>query len=453
MAFDLKTNNLTGLSVITNPGSELRYLPENFTTLYDYAQQYQPELIPELMYANGKGSILGFIRATSSGGDGTFAADTIQHAEIGRLHTLLGDVTATGNTFTSTIPHGLRVRDVVKISDGVDEYQAIVQSITSPTVFVALSDTIAFTFAADDVTVMADFSSRFLKGDTAFDKGKKWDPNIRVNYAHIVKEFYEISDSDLVTNTWIETPDGPRWFNLEMERNSTLFDNKCELTAIFHNRALNTAPSTVAGFAQGMKGVVQQIEERGNISNDYMSTIGDLSDLAFRAKQQGGCREYTVYCDHTQMRKFREMMAGVNAGFVNGSNYGAFQNSKEMALSLDFVSVFIDGVQFHFTSWALLDDPTLLGAINFDTTSVAFLAVPCGNMNTLEDGNTVSRPYLSMRYRSNNVTNRRRQAKFWGVLGQQVKEDRSGVDLLSEMTNQVVGANSFFVGRKGNFYA
>ena len=57
MAFDLKPNNLSGLSIITDTNSDLRATPENFVNLYDYAQQYQPELIPVLMFANGKGSI------------------------------------------------------------------------------------------------------------------------------------------------------------------------------------------------------------------------------------------------------------------------------------------------------------------------------------------------------------------------------------------------------------
>ncbi len=452
MAFDLKDNNLSGLAIITDTNSDLRATPENFINLYDYAQQFQPELIPELMFANGKGSILGFIRATTAGKEGTFESDTIQHSEMNRLHTTLA-AAATGNTFTCTEPHQLRVKDVVKISDGTTEYQAIVSSITSATVFVALSDSVAFTFSADDVTVICDFSNRHLKGDDAFSKGKKWSPIIHTNYAHIVKEFYEVSDSDLAHKTWIETPAGPKWFNLEMERNSTLFDNKVELTAILHNRAADLAPSTVAGFAQGMKGAVQQVEERGNVSNDYIQTIADLGDLALRAKKQGNCREYTVYCDHAQIVAFQSLAGGVNAGFVNGSHFGAFNNSKEMALNLDFVSIFYAGVQFHFTSWALLDDPTLLAAENFDTTSLAYFMVPSGMMNVMEQGNVVSRPYLTMRYRSNNITNRRRQVKFFGVLGQQVREDRSSCELLTEMTNQVVGANSYFVGRKGVFYS
>lgn len=450
MAFDLKTNNLSGVSVILNPDNSLRPTPENFINLYDYAQQYVPELIPELMYANGKGSILGFIRATTMGKEGTFHADTIQHAEMGRLENSFS-ATATGNVFTCAEPHMLRVREVVKISNGVKEFQGIVSAITSATVMTVLSDGAAFTFAADTVQVFRN-SNRFQKGDTPFVIGKKWDPRIYTNYAHIIKDHYSISDSDLVTKTWIETPNGPRWYNTEMERFYTQFDNLAELTAVTHQRATDSSPSAAAGFAQGMKGVIQQVEERGNISNEYIETIEDLGKLALRAKNQGNCREFTIYCDHEQIVKFQTLAGGVNAGFVTGSNFGAFNNKREMALNLDFVSIFYAGVQFHFTSWALLDSPELLASAKFDLTSLAFLMVPTGSMNVNEQGNVVARPYLDMRYRSNNITNRHRQAKFWGVLGQQVKEDRSGVDLLTEMTAQVVGANNFFVGRKAVFY-
>lgn len=448
---DLQTNNLSGLAIITTPDSSLRATPENFINLYDYSQQFMPELIPELMYANGKGSILGFIRATTLGKEGTFEADMIQHAEMGRLENSIA-ATATGNVFTCTTPHQLEVKDVVKISDGVTEFQGIVSVVTSPTVVTILSDRAAFTFADAAPVNLFRVSNRYLKGDDAKKQGLKWDPTIYKNYTHIIKDTYSISDSELVTKTWIETPNGPRWFNTEMERFYTKFDNLAELTAVLHERALDNAPSTVAGFGQGMHGVVQQIEQRGNISNSYIETVADLGDLALRAKNQGNCREFTVYCDHEQIEKFQTLAGGVNAAFVNGSNFGAFNNSKEMAINLDFVSIFYAGVQFHFCSWALLDDPTLLAANNFDVTSLAYLMVPAGKMEVMEQGNVVARPYLTMRYRTNNITNRNRQAKFWGVLGQQVKEDKSGVDLLSEMTNQVVGANNFFVGRKAVFY-
>lgn len=453
MAFDLKANNASGISVITEPNASLKALPTNFTTLYSYAQIEQPELIKELMYANGKGSILGFIQATTDGRESSFESDTIQHGEMGRTMLTMAGVLATGNNFTCPKPHGLRVRDVVLIINGVTEFQAIVSAVTSPTVFVALSDGAAFTFSASAVTVQMNFSNRSLKGDNAFDKGKSFKPTIYTNFAQIVRSFHEFADSEAAQKIWIDTKAGPQWVHEDMEINSTIHDNICELTSIFHKRALDNAPSTVFGFAQGQKGIVQQVEERGNVSNDYISTVGDLSDMALRAKRQGTCREFTVYCDHTQMRKFRELSASVNSAFLNGSNYGAFQNSKDMALKLDFVSIFLDGVQFHFCSWALLDDPSLIQAAAVNPASLAYLMVPTGKMNVTENGNAVSKPYITMRYRKNNMVDRRRQTKFFGMLGQQVREDRSSVEILTELTNQVVGANNFFVGRKGIFYS
>jgi hypothetical protein len=54
----------------------------------------------------------------------------------------------------------------------------------------------------------------------------------------------------------------------------TLF-NKAELTAMLAiNRVVMTSASATAGSPLGMKGV-QQIEERGNISNDYIQTVQD----------------------------------------------------------------------------------------------------------------------------------------------------------------------------------
>jgi hypothetical protein len=72
-----------------------------------------------------------------------------------------------------------------------------------------------------------------------------------------------------------------------------------------------------------MKGVVQ-IEERGNISNDYITTVQDLSDI-LRIKQQGSCRELTYGA--TIPNGEVQSTSSVNASFINGANYGMFNNS------------------------------------------------------------------------------------------------------------------------------
>lgn len=450
MAFDLRTNNLTGVSVIDQPGGVIA-TSENHIDLYDYAMQYQPELIPELHMRNGLGSITGFMRMTGS--EGTFKADVIQHQEEGRLHNILKNVAVAGNVFTSPTAHNLRVGDVVKISDGVVEKQATVSAIGSNVVFTALNNAAGAYGFTGNVTVIANFSNSFQKGSGQFEKGRKWNPTPVYNYAHIIKETYEVSKSNMVTREWVQTNAGAKWYNHEMERTSTLFDNLKELTHIFYNRADDAAASTAAGFAQGMKGVIQQVEERGNIANEYITTIDQLSAIAKRIKQQCQCTAFTVWADHQQMAYFRIMMAGLNAGYMNGANYGVFQNSKEMALMLDFKSVLVDGITFHFTPWRVLEDPTMFGAVNFDTTSLACLIVPAGQAFVQEEGITVAKPYLTFRHRSEGNLNRNKEINIYGLgTPHPQRKDVMTADYLAEITNQVIGANAYFVVRRGVFY-
>ncbi len=444
MAFNLLGTNGSGLAVIDAPSGVLAGA-DNFIDLYTYAEKYQPELIPQLHMANGKGKITQMLKLM--GQESTYASDTIQHAEENRLHTIIKDVAVSVNTFTSTTPHSLIVGDVVKISDGISaEAQATVTSITSATVFVASNDSgAAFAFGGN-VDVICDFSNSYDKGSDDPTEGKRWDPNVYENYTHILKVPYNISGSDMVHKSWIETPSGPRWFNHEIERSGTLFDNKVELTQMFFERK-------AAGTAKGLNGVLPQIETRGNIGNEYLTDIEDLSDIAFRAKQQGGCREYTIWHNHQQGAYLRQMAASVNAHYAGGGNYGMFQNSKEMAINLGFNTIYIDGVTFHFSPWSLLDDPTLMGNSKFRATNLACLIIPSGNTFAQENGNTVSKPYLSVRYRGDASYNRKREIKLFGPGGTPQPKDVQTTQFLSEFTNQVIGANEFFAVRSGVFYS
>lgn len=441
MAFELLNNNLSGFALIDQPGG-VNATADNFIDPYTYAQQYQPELIPKLHMANGLGKITGFIRLTGS--ESTYASDQIQHAEENRLHNIAKEVTVAGTTFTSPTPHNVRVNQTIKISDGITEAQATVTAVTSATVFEATNDSgDPFNFAGD-VDIMVDFSNSWGKGTENFTTTRRWSPTIYNNYTHIIKELYEVSGSDTVHNSWVQTDQGPMWFNHEMFRTSTLFDNLVEITHIFHERK-------ASGAARGMHGVIPQVETRGNIGNDYITDIEDLSDIALRAKQQGTCREFTCWSDHNQMAHFRRMLASVNSGLVNGEQgkyYGVFNNDRDMALKLDFTSVHIDGVTFHFTPWAILEDPTLMGNALFKNTSIATLIIPTGTTFANEEGNTVSKPYLTIRYRS---AKRKRQVKIFGPNGTAQIKDTQTVHYLSEMTNQVIGANNFFVVRRGQF--
>lgn len=449
MAFELTDNNLLGPAVITAPANVVR-TNNNFIDPYDYAMIYKPELLPKFHLRFGKGSILGFTRMTGS--EGTYSSDKIEHGEQNRLHTISKNVAVTGTTFTSPTDHQLRVNDVITISDGTNEDQAIVTAVSTSKIFTALSDTAASFAFAGNVTLFSS-SNRFAKGTENFTQGFHWDPTLYENFSHIMKGFYDINDSDRAHDTWLDTPDGPMWFNHELMNNSRHFDNLAELTHIFHRRASNTAASTVAGITRGTKGIVQQIEERGNVANEYIETIEDLADIAYRIKQQGGCTSYTIYADHMQMFKFNTMLAGVNAGFVNGSNYGVFNNSKEMALALDFQSVAILGITFFITQLRVLDDSQFMGAEHFKTTAPAFIMVPAGQKSIWENDTQKTAAYLTIRYRKSQFTDRKKQVKLFGPGFTEHKKDTMESHFTQEQLNQVVGANEYFVGRRNDFYA
>ena len=451
MAFELTDNNLLGPALITAPANTLA-TSANFIDPYDYAMQYKPELISKFHMRFGKGSILGFVRMTGS--ESSYAADSIQHGEQNRLHTISKNVAVSGTTFTSPTDHQLRVNDVIRISDGTNEDQAIVTAVSTSKIFTALSDTAASFAFAGTVTLFSS-SNRFAKGTENFTQGYRWQPTFYKNYTHIIKGFYDINNSDRAQDMWLDTPDGPMWFNYEMANNSRYFDNLAELTHVFHNRASDTAASTVAGKVRGMKGVIQQTEERGNVGNEYIETIDDLADIAYRIKQQGGCTAYTIYADHQQMYYFNKMLAGVNAGFVNGSNYGIFNNSKEMSLALDFQSVSILGITFFITAWRVLDDPQFMGSVHFKATAPACVMVPAGFKSVVEEGEQKDKPYLSIRYRKSQFVNRKKQVELFGPGPGFTahKKDTMEAHITQEQTNQLVGANEYFIVRRNDTYA
>lgn len=452
MAFSLKTQNVLATdSVALSPTGE-RATPYNFISPYDYATQYQPDLNPQLYMKYGKGKITGFVRLT--GGEEAFASDEVKHAEQGRLHNVYEGVTvANGDEFTTAAAHTLRVNDEVLISDGTIEKSGIVSSVDSTTqVTIENKDAGAFGFAnagAGPVTISV-ISSSFNKGTDNFTEGLTWNPEIITNYPQIIKEFYGVAESDLAHLTWVKTPYGDGWYNYDTQRTLDLYDNKIELTHVFAKRAADTSAAAVAGLPRGMKGIIQQVEERGNIANERITSIDELSDIAYRIKRQGQCRSFTVWADHLQMAAFREMLASVNGHYANGANYGVFQNSMDMALALDFSSVKIDGVTFHFTPWALLDDPTLMGSALFNDTNIACLIVPAGESYVMESGDVAAKPYLSIRYRKKDGVNRYKKIDFFGgSIGTPHKKDTMEMLCTTEQTNQVVGANEWFVVRRG----
>jgi len=80
------------------------------------------------------------------------------------------------------------------------------------------------------------------------------------------------------------------------------------------------------------------------------------------------------------------------------------------------------------------------------------LMIPNGNTSIYDNGNTVSTPFLSVRYRGDESYNRKRELKLFGPNGTPQVKDAQSAHYTSECLNQVAGANNFLVGRGSAVY-
>lgn len=416
----------------------------NYMTAFDYSNQYDPDTFVEMYPQYGNGKLTSF--CDFMGMEIPFASDKVIWTEQGRLHRFVEGATVTTDSFDcGSNEHNVRVGDTIWISDGTKQLQADVYEITSKTVFKAhnRSTTGAFDFTGTVNLFVS--SNEFAKKTDNFKEGHEWEPEVKENYPHIIKEFYSKAKSDLAQITWVTTPQGKDvWYQYEWERSRILFENKVEMTNVFNRRAVSGSAAANAGKA-GMNGVVPQLEDGGNVGNGYIEELTDLDDWTKRLRKQGKTNVFTCWNDQTQNIAYNNLLGGINANYSSGANYGMFDNSPELALHLDFHSVTRNGYSFHFTRLDALDDPTLFGGDKFLDTGVGSLMVPGSETFVVEEGETVARPYLAVRKRKSANIDRSLEVKVLGMPQHPIENDSIEVHFLTEMTNQVIGANEWAV--------
>jgi len=422
----------------------------NYIDPYTYDLVHRPDQISKLHLQRGKGKLFSF--CAYSGSLQPFASDQVRWQELGDLHQANEGSTRAVDAFTTTSAHNLRVGETIMLSDGTDQNQATVTAITSSTVFDAKNKkNAAWAIGTTGITLFK-FSNVFGKGEGNFTSGREDNPVNKVNYPHIIKDIYIENESDMAHHTWIETPQyagGEGWYNIELARTEDAYDNLIELTHLLNERAESGSASVAAGYEKGMKGIVQQIEEGGYTGSETITTTDELSDIVFQIKQEGGSTDYAWWKDHKQSAAFRKMLANENAYFTEGQNYGMFNNSPEMALHLGFKSVFVDGVTFHSQDLRVFDEPQMLGAAAISNTSIQSIMMPMGDKKVLENGQEYDQPYLTIRYREMGGLNLFKKTKFFGgIYGTDHKTSTMEMHIETEMTNQVIGANQFFVFKR-----
>jgi len=231
----------------------------------------------------------------------------------------------------------------------------------------------------------------------------------------IVKEIYKVTGSQATNIGWINLGGGDyRWYVKSEADTRQRFMDKREMMMLLGQKSGN-----IAGI-EGSEGYFSAIEDRGIVHGDYIETISDVDALVKELDRQGASPEYALYVNRHQALKIDDMLAQGNvagAALSSGvtSQYGAFNNSKDMAIELGFQSFSRGGYSFHKHDWKLLNDPTLLGATEAAAQFIG-AAVP---MSTVVDAQSGDRnPSLELNYKATNGYSREMEHWMTGsILG------------------------------------
>ena len=431
----------------------------------------KPDVSELLVETYGDQGITGFLQMTGAVTNaGT--SDQVEFYEVGRRHKTLaysggemGAVSGSDNaTFTGISDDNLQANDIVM--DATSGVRGIVTSGGeggNNTVIARLDgenmagDATDFdTSNGGTLIVLGNMYSQGTAQPSSFVQ-----PEVirRINSYAIVKDRYQVNGSQATNIGYVNVGGGDyRWFMYGEQEARKRFMDKREMTLLFGDvidgasaSDIQTLLNNADGKLLGSEGYFTALEARGiNVSNanaNPLDSFAEFDDIILELDKQGAPSEYAMYLNRKQDLAIDDMLAsGVSTGTTAGlaGQFGAFQNSPEMAVKLGFKSFTRGGYTFHKHDFKLLNDPTLLGA----TTKFQGVMTP---LTTVADARTgIKAPALEMKYKASNGYSR--EMEHWvtggGVLGHTNNGDtgadvatfhyRSEVCLLTRAANQHV---------------
>ena len=159
------------------------------------------------------------------------------------------------------------------------------------------------------------------------------------------------------------------------------------------------------------------------------------------------------YVNRDQSLAIDNMLGELNAGYDGGISYGIFDNSKDMSVNLGFKGFTRGTYNFFKTDWKMLNEPTLLGAVDA-ASRVNGVLIPVGTKEVYEGayngngaGDKITTPFLQCMYRASKASNRKYQTWLTGnVFGVHTDDDDvMRENHLSERLLNTVGGNNFMI--------
>ena len=522
MAISNPGGNLNSVPAPTKQTQNSNYLDLTGTTAStNWAQQYVPDLMEKEAEVFGPRTVSGFLRQV--GAEESMTADQVVWSEQGRLHlsyvghvvhatvqqvqtgTAIGgtieiDTDIDGNSVTTTvIDHGIRVNDMLLISQGSNATfsgsttQVLVTAVSNDQIDVACYgdgagtgtltdlDFIAGSNTTNPITILV-YGSEYAKGRSYYDNipaaenvgdasssRQSNEPTFKSfsNKPIIIKDYYAVSGSDASRIGWVEvtTEDGNSgylWY-LKAESETRLrFTDHLEmamLESIKVNLVANSevdeflSGSDTAGGAWGTQGLFDAVNDRGNITTGITGGAGDLAEFdAILAEfdNQGAIEENMMFVNRKVSLDIDDMLASMNSYGAGGTSYGVFNNSEDMALNLGFSGFRRGSYDFYKSDFRYLNDKATRGGINARDTvgAVRGIFVPAGTSSVYDQmlGKNLKRPFLHVRYRASATDNRKLKTWVTGSVGAATSAlDAMEIHMLSERCLITQGANNFML--------
>jgi len=270
----------------------------------------------------------------------------------------------------------------------------------------------------------------------------------------IFKESYAVSGSDATQVVYVKVnspatgKSGYVWYLKGEGDTRQRFNDYMEAQMMFMEKAVSTMPdpSGTYGNLTGYQGLLSHILEDG--IEDLAGTNTTITTAAVDAwvdafDKQRGAKEYTAWCGLNYNIAIDDYLATKNASYDGGAQWGAFNNSKDMALNLGFSSFTRAGYTFHKKNYDLFNDRGMGGSLGYRTKA---LFIPAGVSKDPKSGDSL--PALSMRYREANGYSRKME--HWLTGSAVLKNPTDTEDALrchyrTERGLQVYGANRFMI--------
>ena len=494
-------NNLNSVGAPLKQTLSTNYIDFTDSNVAGWAQQYLPDLMEGEAEVFGNRTISGFLAQV--GAEEAMASDQVIWSEQGRLHLAynaeiadINNITGAGNDTgggvltigndidnnTAGANHAIRVNDTVLIAQSTGIVRALVESVDGVTVDVmpygvkTLEDA-GMTAAACKVLV---YGSEFGKGtdgraDAATPQFKTF-----TNKPIILKDYYEISGSDVSQVGWVEVTgedgqSGYYWYLKAEGDVRSRFSDYCEMAmlesvkpiadSIIDNTATvginggvepEPAPTNYTGTNYGTEGLFAAIEDRGNVTTG-VNGINAATDLAeFDAilaefDNQGAIEENMMFVNRASSLAIDDMLASMNSYGAGGTSYGVFNNSEDMALNLGFSGFRRGSYDFYKSDFRYLNDKATRKTINdeYSAGAIRGVIIPAGVSSVYDQalGKNMKRPFLHVRYRASQMEDRKMKSWITGSVGGNVTSalDAMQVHFLSERCLVVQGANNFML--------